>query len=72
MGSAGAVNDYHSRVKTLEELADEAKWDEAFAVSADKLEKLAAEALEEYRAALRPRLGGCKRLRANRSTTRCA
>lgn len=34
----------------LEELADEAKWDAAFAASADRLEKLAAEAVEEYRA----------------------
>ena len=51
-----AVNNYpddaQGRVaaQLLEELADGAKWDAAFAASADKLEKLAAEALEEYRA----------------------
>ena len=41
----------------LQELADEAKWDAAFAVSADKLERLAAEALEEYRAGRTEELG---------------
>ena len=41
----------------LDELADEAKWDAAFAASADKLEKLAAEALEEYRAGRTEELG---------------
>ena len=41
----------------LEELADGAKWDAAFAASADKLEKLAAEALEEYRAGRTEELG---------------
>ena len=34
----------------LQELADEAKWDTSFAASASQLERLAAEALEEYRA----------------------
>lgn len=41
----------------LQELADEAKWDAAFAASADKLELLAAEALEEYRAGRTEELG---------------
>lgn len=41
----------------MEELADAAKWDAAFAASADKLEKLAAEALEEYRAGRTEELG---------------
>lgn len=35
----------------LQELADDAQWDESFAASASQLEQLAAEALEEYRAA---------------------
>ena len=51
------MNDYHSRVKTLEELADEAKWDATFAVSVERLEKLAAEALEAYRAGRTKELG---------------
>lgn len=33
----------------LQELADDAKWDAAFAASAPQLERMAAEALEEYR-----------------------
>jgi hypothetical protein len=41
----------------LEELADEAKWDTAFAASADQLAKLAAEAREEYRAGRTEKLG---------------
>ncbi len=41
----------------MEELADAPKWDAAFAASADKLEKLAAEALEEYRAGRTEELG---------------
>lgn len=34
----------------LQELADDAKWDESFAASADKLERMAADALEDFRA----------------------
>ncbi len=34
----------------LQELADEARWDEAFATSPDTLERLAADALAEFRA----------------------
>ena len=41
----------------LQELADEAKWDTAFAGSAEKLARLAAEALEEYRAGRTEELG---------------
>lgn len=41
----------------LQELADEAKWDAAFAESADKLARLAAEALEEYKAGRTEELG---------------
>ena len=41
----------------LEELADEKRWDAAFAASADKLERMAAEALEEYRAGRTEELG---------------
>jgi len=41
----------------VKELADEAKWDALFAVSADTLEKLAAEAFEEYRAGRTEELG---------------
>ena len=41
----------------LEELADEAKWDAAFAASAPELEQLAAEALAEYRAGRTEELG---------------
>ncbi len=41
----------------LRELADEAKWDEALAASASKLERLAAEALEEFRAGRTEELG---------------
>ena len=58
-----AVNNYpddaQGRVaaRLLEELADEAKWDAVFAASADKLEKPAAEALEEYRAGRTEELG---------------
>ena len=50
--SSKLPDDAQNRVATqlLEELADEARWDAAFAVSGDRLEKLAAEALEEYRA----------------------
>ncbi len=33
----------------LAEMADEARWDKSFAESQDALEKLADEALEEYR-----------------------
>lgn len=51
--------DVQNRVaaQLLEELADEARWDAAFAASADKLERLAAEALEEYRAGRTEELG---------------
>lgn len=41
----------------LQELADEAKWDASFAVSAIQLERLAGEALEEYRAGRTEELG---------------
>lgn len=41
----------------LEELADEAKWDASFAASANQLEQLAAEALEEYKAGRTEELG---------------
>jgi hypothetical protein len=41
----------------LQELADEARWDAALAASASKLERLAAEALEEYRAGKTEELG---------------
>ena len=41
----------------LEELADDAKWDASFAASAPKLERLAAEALEEFRAGRTEELG---------------
>jgi hypothetical protein len=41
----------------LQELADEAKWDTSFTASASQLERLAAEALEEYRAG-RPQESG--------------
>lgn len=41
----------------LQELADEAKWDASFAASASELERLAAEALEEYRAGRTQELG---------------
>lgn len=36
----------------LDELADEKKWDTAFANSLDKLDKLGAKALAEYRATI--------------------
>lgn len=41
----------------LQELADEAKWDVSFAASGSELERLAAEALEEYRAGRTRELG---------------
>lgn len=41
----------------LQELADEARWNESFAKSAPLLEKLAAEALEEHRKGLTTELG---------------
>lgn len=41
----------------LQELADVAKWDTSFAASASQLERLAAEALEEYRAGRTEELG---------------
>jgi hypothetical protein len=41
----------------LQELADDATWDAAFAASATQLEQLAAEALEEYRAGRTEELG---------------
>lgn len=41
----------------LRELADDAKWDASFASSAPELERLAAEALEEYRAGRTEELG---------------
>lgn len=41
----------------LEELADDAKWDASFAASAPELERLAAEALEEFRAGRTEELG---------------
>ena len=41
----------------LQELADDAKWDASFAASASQLERLAAEALEEYRAGRTDELG---------------
>jgi len=41
----------------LQELADDAKWDASFAASASELERLAAEALEEYRAGRTEELG---------------
>ena len=41
----------------LQQLADEAKWDESLAASADELERMAREALEEYRAGRTEELG---------------
>ncbi len=41
----------------LRELADDARWDASFAASASKLERLAAEALEEYQAGRTEELG---------------
>jgi hypothetical protein len=41
----------------LQELADEVKWDASFADSAPQLERLAAEALEQYRAGRTEELG---------------
>lgn len=41
----------------LRDLADEVKWDEALAASADQLEQLAAEALKEYQEGRREELG---------------
>jgi len=41
----------------LEELADDARWDASFAASASTLERLAAEALKEYRAGRTEELG---------------
>jgi len=41
----------------LQELADDAKWDTSFAASADQIEQLAAEALEEYRTGRTEELG---------------
>lgn len=41
----------------LQELADEALWEEKFTQSAPLLEKLAAEALEEHRKGLTSELG---------------
>jgi hypothetical protein len=41
----------------LQELADDAKWDASFAASASQLERLAAEALDEYRAGRTEELG---------------
>jgi hypothetical protein len=41
----------------LQELADDAKWDASFAASASQLERLADEALEEYRAGRAEELG---------------
>lgn len=41
----------------LQELADEAKWDASFADSASQLERLAAEALKQYRAGRTEELG---------------
>lgn len=41
----------------LQELADDAKWDASFAVSAPQLERLAAEALEEFHAGRTEELG---------------
>jgi hypothetical protein len=40
-----------------QELADDAKWDASFAASASELERLAAEAMEEYRAGRTEELG---------------
>jgi hypothetical protein len=41
----------------LQELADEAGWDASFAASSSLLERLAEEALEEYRAGRTEELG---------------
>jgi hypothetical protein len=41
----------------LQELADDAKWDASFGASASQLERMAAEALEEYRAGRTEELG---------------
>lgn len=41
----------------LQELADDARWDTSFSASADQLEQLAAEALEEYRGGRTAELG---------------
>lgn len=51
--------DAHDELATqlLSELADQAKWDTTLAASADALEKLANEALEEYLAGRTEELG---------------
>jgi hypothetical protein len=41
----------------LQELADDATWEASFAASAPQLEKLAAQALEEYKAGRTEELG---------------
>lgn len=41
----------------LQDVADEAKWAESFEASAAKLEEMAADALEEYRAGRTEELG---------------
>lgn len=41
----------------LQELADDAKWDASFAASGSLLERMAAEALEEYREGRTEELG---------------
>lgn len=43
--------------RLLEELADDAKWDASFTASGPQLERLAEEALEEYRAGRTEELG---------------
>lgn len=41
----------------LQELADDARWSSQFAASSNQLERLAAEALEDYRAGRTEELG---------------
>ena len=41
----------------IQELADDARWDASFAASAPQLERLAADALAEYRAGRTEELG---------------
>ena len=44
-------------LRSPEELADDARWESTFATSAEVLERLAAEALEEYRSGLTEEMG---------------
>jgi hypothetical protein len=52
----GSLKEVVPMTKLLEK-ADEAKWDASFADSASQLERLASEALEQYRAGRTEELG---------------